>query len=331
MYSLDINLLNERAGFQPGKESGFSDSSTFSAPAAKYGKVPLYVGAGVAALSLLAVGGGWFWTGQQTAQLEVKQKDLDAKLGSLKTQESRLQQVTAQVDQVSGESKSLASVFDRVQPLSAVLQDLRENMPQGIQIDSIVQGESKEAPAPATPATPAPSNTSLISKISTVPNPEAKPSPSPTPSASPAAAPTPGTTAPAPAATTTAPTVTATLPADVPTMKLVIAGKAKSFDEVNNFILTLKQSAFFNPDDIQLNDATLKPATVLSKIGNDGTVATTDARKTHFELPKLVAYQITTSLKRVPSADLLRELERKGAVGLVTRLKTLKQQQGVKP
>ncbi len=322
MYSLDINLLNERAGFQTGKESSFSDGSTISVATDKYGKAPLYIGASVAALSLLAIGGGWLWTGQQTAQLEVKQKDLDSKLGNLKTQEQRLQQVTTQVEQVTGESKSLASVFDRVQPLSAVLQDLRESTPQGIEIDSISQGESKaEVAAPTTPATTAPSNGGLIAKISTPPNPEAKPSPSPTPSTSPTAATTPPAgTAAAPTATTTA---TTTLPADVPTTKLLISGKAKSFDDVNNFILTLKQSAFFNPDDIQLNSAKLTAPTEMKKFGGDP--------NTKLLLPSLVGYQITTSLKRVPSADLLRELERKGAVGLVTRLKTLKQQQSVKP
>jgi type IV pilus assembly protein PilN len=321
MYSLDINLLNERAGFQTGKESSFSDGSTISGATDKYGKAPLYIGASIAALSLLAIGGGWLWTGQQTAQLEVKQKDLDSKLGNLKTQESRLQQVTTQVEQVTGESKSLASVFDRVQPLSAVLQDLRESTPQGIAIDSIVQGESKpEVPAAATSATTPPSNGGLISKISTPPNPEAKPSPSTTPSGSPTAA----TTPPAGTTAATAPTpATTTLPADVPTTKLVISGKAKSFDDVNNFILTLKQSAFFNPDDIQLNSAKLTAPTEMKKFGGDP--------NTKLLLPSLVGYQITTSLKRVPSADLLRELERKGAVGLVTRLKTLKQQQSVKP
>jgi type IV pilus assembly protein PilN len=48
-------------------------------------------------------------------------------------------------------------------------------------------------------------------------------------------------------------------------------------------------------------------------------------------LPKVVEYKIQTSLKRIPSADLIRELERKGAVGLVTRLRSLQQQQAIKP
>jgi type IV pilus assembly protein PilN len=322
MYSLDINLLNERSGHQTGQESsGFSATSTMAQPA-KYGKVPLFVGAGVAALALLGSGGGWLWTNQQTERLEAKQKDLDTKLGSLKVQEARLQQVTAQVDQVTGESKSLSSVFDRVQPLSAVLQDLRENTPQGIQIDDIKQ-QSEVATTPTPTAATTPASGGLINKISTPPNPEAKPSPSSSPATT--------TTAPAPTTGTTATTTTSTVLADAPIVKLVIAGKAKSYEEVNNFVLTLKQSAFFNPDDVQLNNAELIPALPLSRVSSNGTIVATDPREPHFELPKVVGYQITTSLKRVPSGDLMRELERKGAVGLVARLKTLKQQQGVKP
>jgi type IV pilus assembly protein PilN len=326
MYSLDINLLNERAGHQTVKETGFSGESTFATPA-KYGKAPIYIGVGVAALALLSTGGGWLWTNQQTAQLEVKQKDLDTKLGSLKVQEARLQEVTDRVDQITAESKSLASVFDRIQPLSAVLQDLRENTPQGVQIDDIKQQEVKAEVAAAPPPAAKPASGGLINKISTPPNPEAKPSPG----ASPAATTTTAATTATPAAPNPAATTPSTLLADAPTTKLVIAGKAKSFEDVNNFMLTLKQSAFFNPDDTQLNDAELKPAEVVSPIASKVTSATPNAKLPNFELPRLVTYKITTSLKRVPSADLMRELERKGAVGLVTRLKTLQQQQGVKP
>ncbi len=332
MYSLDINLLSERAEYQTGKETSFSDGTTVATPA-KYGKAPLYIGAGLAAFTMLVAGGGWLWTGQQTAQLETKQKALDSKLGSLKVQEQRLQQVDAQIAQVTDESKSLTSVFDRVQPWSAILQDIRESTPQGIQIDTVTQAPTAAAPAPAAPATTTPTNGGIVSKISTPPNPEAKPAASPAPSASPAAppAPTPGTTATATTPTTpTATATTATLPADVPITKIEIVGKAKSFDEVNNFILTLKQSAFFNPDETHLLSAKLLQPLEPTQLG---TVAKSDTKPktTHLELPKLVDYRIQTSVKRIPSSDLIRELERKGAVGLVTRLRTLQQQQAVKP
>ncbi|MFM2303103.1 MAG: hypothetical protein RLZZ135_510, partial [Cyanobacteriota bacterium] len=229
MYTIDINLLNERAEYQTSKQSNFQDSSTILAPA-QSGKTPLYAGAGIAVLALLATGGGWLWTGQQTTQLEAKQKELDRQLGSLKVQEQRLQQVTAEVNQVTGEAQSLAGVFSQTQPLSAILQDLRENTPQGVQIASVIQGEAKAVPTPAATAPVAPKQGGLINKISTPPNPEAKP-------AANAASPTAATVPPASAAISPA-----TPASDVPSATLEIMGTAKSFAEVNNFVLTLKKS-----------------------------------------------------------------------------------------
>ncbi|AFY96332.1 PilN domain-containing protein [Chamaesiphon minutus] len=334
MYSLDINLLRERTDVQTDRQTDYT-SGTNVAPA-KYGKLPLFAGIGVAALTLMASGGGWLLLGQQTTQLEAKQQELDRKLGSLKVQDARLQELNGQIAQVNDETQSLASVFNQVQPLSAILQDLRESIPQGVQIATISQTESKIAAPTATAAAPAAPSGGLINKISTPPNPEATPKPgaAPTPASSPA------TVATAPSATTPTPgTPVATLPADIPTTKIEIVGTAKSFDEVNNFVLTLKQSAFFNPDDTQLASANLSSAIAsltkqkIDKPKDEITPAEQNAldRVERLELPKVVEYKIQTSIKRIPAADLIRELERKGAVGLVTRLKSLQQQQVIKP
>ncbi len=332
MYSIDINLLRERSGDPTGQQSEFI-TNTNIAPAAKYGKVPLFIGLGVAALSLLATGGGWLFLGQQTTQLEAKQKDLDQKLGSLKLQDARIAELNGQLAQVSEQTQSLASVFNQVQPWSAILQDLRESIPQGIQIAKVTQTELKVAAAPVTPVAPAPASGGLINKISTPPNPEASPKPGATPDATTPAA----STTPAPGST---PVATATLPADVPTSKIEIVGTAKSFEEVNNFMLTLKQSAFFNPDETQLISAVLNksvtPLTTNVSPENSGQsispaeqIAKDKVAK--LSLPKVVEYKIQTSIKRVPASDLMRELEQKGAVGLVTRLRSIQQQQVTKP
>lgn len=323
MYSLDINLLRERSEYQTETQGNFTSSDNSFAPR-KYSKVPMYIGAGVATLTMLATGGGWLLVGQQTTLLEAKQKDLDQKLGSLKAQDARLAQLNAQLAQSNQETQAFASVFNQIQPWSAVLQDLRESIPQGVQIASIVQSDLKgAAPAPAAAPAIKPKEGGLVAKVSTPPNPEAKLTPGSTPA--PAAAPVPS--APAPGGTTGG-----TLPAEVATAKLDISGTAKSFDEVNNFILTLKQSSFFNPEETQLLSAGLvagAPITQLEskdKIEND-----LDKPPKKLELPKVVEYKIQTSLKRTPSSELIRELERKGAVGLVTRLKSLQQQQVIKP
>jgi type IV pilus assembly protein PilN len=334
MYTIDINLLRERAEYQTGAQSEFINNTTI-APTAKYGKAPLFVGVGIAALSLLATGGGWLFLGQQTTQLEAKQKDLDQKLGSLKAQDATLAALNGQITQANDQNQSLAGVFNQVQPWSAILQDLRESIPKGIQISNISQSDVKVAVvAPATAAAPAAPSGGLVNKISTPPNPEAKPSTAPaaTPAAATPAPATPAATA-APAATGGTLVATAPIPAEVPTTKVEITGTAKSFEEVNNFMLTLKQSAFFNPDETQLVNADLGAATPLIPVPTlNGNVATVDPNNVKkMELPRIVNYKIQTSIKRVPAADLIRELERKGAVGLVARLKSLQQQQAVKP
>jgi type IV pilus assembly protein PilN len=321
MYSLDINLLSERPEYQAGRQTQFTSNTTKTTT--KYGKAPLYIGAGLTVLSLLAIGAGWIWTGDQTTKLEAKQKELDTKLGSLKAQDAQLAQITAETGQINDETQALAGVFNQIQPWSAVLQDLRESIPQGVQIANISQSEAKfsgAAPPPPPPPPPSSTGSKLLDKISSTNDPEKKPSPSPTPVATPAV----------PVAAAIPANPAAALPPEVPTTKLDITGTAKSFDEVNNFVLTLKQSAFFNPDDTQLRSATLAAAPALTKTAAP-TDATDGADTRNLELPKVVQYNIRTSLRRTPAADAIRELERKGAVGLVTRLRSLQQQQVIKP
>jgi type IV pilus assembly protein PilN len=336
MYSLDINLLRERAEYQTGQQTDLSSGRPMVARD-KYGKIPLFVGVGMAALALMATGGSWLYLGQQTTQLEAKQKDLDQKLGSLKVQDARLAELNTQVSQIAGETQSLASVFNQVQPWSAVLQDLRESIPQGIQIESVKQTTLAVSPSAPPLGAPAAPKGGLIEKVSTPPNPEAQPTTSP----SPAVATTPAPASPTALAATPAPanTAVATLPADIPTTQIEITGRGKSFEDVNNFILTLKQSAFFNPDDTHLINADLiegySALTPLKPLNSSGVQSPFEqeaaARLKRLKMPKVVNYKIQTTLKRVPATDLMQELERKGAVGLVSRLKSLKQQQPVKP
>jgi type IV pilus assembly protein PilN len=344
MYSIEINLLRERTNPQTGDQSEFINNTLTSAPTSRGNKVPMFIGAGVAVLSLFSAGAGWVLLGQQTGQLEAKQKDLDQKLGSLQAQDARLAALNTQVTQVEGESQSLASVFNQVQPWSAVLQDLKESIPQGVRIEKVVQTSIPgiTVAATAAPGTPAPSG-GIVAKISTPPDPEAKAKPSPAVTPAPVTAPSSSATnttttkanasATATPATTTPTVAAAPLPAEVPTAKLNITGTAKSFDEVNNFILTLKQSAFFNPDETQLTTATLTEPVVLTPVNATGQPVTAQpsAKLTKFQIPKVVKYEIQTTLKRVPAADLMRELEQKGAVGLVARLRSLQQQQVTKP
>ncbi|MBW4522020.1 MAG: PilN domain-containing protein [Scytolyngbya sp. HA4215-MV1] len=117
-------------------------------------------------------------------------------------------------------------------------------------------------------------------------------------------------------------------PAPPPIVVLKLAGIANNFDAVNDFLLVLQKSSFFKPEETKLVKATLgKPRTLqsLSLEGSSGG----DSSKTP-KLPPVVEFEIQTSLTEVSTSDLIREVERKGAVGLVTRIEYL-QQKGVIP
>lgn len=112
-----------------------------------------------------------------------------------------------------------------------------------------------------------------------------------------------------------------------PTTKLTISGSARSFDDVNYFLLTLKRSPFLQGDDTQLTKAELVQNPARLEV-NRPEALNQSAAKVTYTLPKLVKYEIRTTLSEDGASELIRELDRKGAVGLVTRIRTL-QQKGV--
>lgn len=106
---------------------------------------------------------------------------------------------------------------------------------------------------------------------------------------------------------------------------LEINGNAQTFNDVNDFLLSLQQSAFLKSDQTQL----LGTSQIPNPIGLDKTVLEiTEKTKERVELPPIVSYKIKTALNDVPASEILRELEQNRAVGLVTRIRTL-QDKGV--
>lgn len=269
MYSLDVNFLNDRPDIRP-QPQGTKPKQKPTAIA------PLILGVALGLLLPGVVGGLWFFLQQQTTQLETRQAELDGELQRLQIQQEKIKQLNDEIAKVQGETNDLASVFNQIKPWSAMLQEIRELIPPGVQIQSIQQTEDTTAPTPA--ASPAPD-----------------------------------------AQATSAPT---------PAMKLEISGIARSFDDVNYFLLTLQRSSFFKNNETQLVSAQL--------IANPTKLEVPESRgqstaQVTYELPKLVQYKIQTTLSDVPASELLRELDRKGAVGLVTRIRTLQDKGVIQP
>lgn len=90
-----------------------------------------------------------------------------------------------------------------------------------------------------------------------------------------------------------------------------LVGKATSYTELNDFILLLKASPLLSDADTKLISSTLQAATVDRNFN-------------------LVNFQIQTALTSKPIGEILPDLQKAGADGLVARVNLLKQQGVIK-
>ena len=275
MYSLDINFLNDRPEY---RQEGSRPKARVVATDSKR---PLLIGAAIAVALLAAAGGSLLFLQAQNASLEQRQAELDSQLGDLTAKQKQIADINSQTRQIKDETGALAGVFNLVKPWSAMMQEVRDRIPPGVQILTITQALPTGQPSPP-------------------------PSPSPSPGAPAAVSP----------------------PASV----LQITGLANSFNDVNDFLLVLQKSNFLKAENTKLLKATLQkeaPKIEPVKLKNaQGPVQNGDELP---QLPKQVEFQIETALSDVPASDLLRELDRKGAVGLVTRIEDLQRKGVIKP
>lgn len=281
MYSLDINFLKDRPDHQ---------SPEFAPKAARRKvpmgeKFPLYIGVGVG-LALPALAGALLlFVQQQTAEIVDQQADKEREIASIQGKIQQVKQIEERINIVKTQTNSVVGVFSQIRPWSAVLQDIRDRTPPNLQIIGI-----QEALLPAT-----------AQPVAASPSPSASPPSSPKAGASPTPKPTPVLPPP-------------------PSTGITITGTSRSFDEVNLFLLSLRQSSFFLSDETRLQSAQLGVnPTQIEQIRTPGQ----QGAPIIYELPEIVTYTIQTRLNNVPAQDLLAELERKGAVGLATRIRTI--------
>lgn len=98
-----------------------------------------------------------------------------------------------------------------------------------------------------------------------------------------------------------------------------ITGIGCSFDDINDFALVLQGSPLLEANTVNITDAT-KQSELLDP-NTEGTCPGTPAGQPEF----LVDYTIQANITNTPSSELIEELERRGAVGLVARLRALRE------
>jgi len=147
MYSLDINFLNDRPEYRP--EGARQKTRVVSTDS----KQPLFIGAAVAVGLLAMAVGSLLFLQAQNANLEQRQSELDSQLGDLTAKQKQIADINTQTKQIKDETGALASVFNLVKPWSAMMQEVRDRIPLGVQILTITQstptGQAAPQPSPA--------------------------------------------------------------------------------------------------------------------------------------------------------------------------------------
>ena len=100
-------------------------------------------------------------------------------------------------------------------------------------------------------------------------------------------------------------------------LKLKIGGIARSYSDVNDFVLFLQRSPFFDADQIVLG--TVNSVAWKLELENEDELPDNII----LTIPDGVKYTIEAQLANKPNSKLIKELNNKGALGLLTRLKTL--------
>lgn len=297
MYSLDINFLKDRPEYK--LDTGAKLSKARLPGSAR---TPLYLGLGVGLLLPTLVGIGWLILQSQNASLEKQVAQVDAQLNLLGIQEQELKKNQEQTQQINAETQALVTVFNQIKPWSAMLQDIRDRIPTAVQLENIKQIPlAASVPASSATAKPAqPAAKSVVAQPVTAAKKVAA-QPATKPAAQPA-------------------TLAEVAPTN-PTSMVEITGVARSFSDVNDFLITLQRSPFLKSTDTKIVKAEL--------INNP--IQLENSPDVQLTLPQVVRYTIQSSLSETQASELLRELERKGTLGLVTRIRTLQQKGIIQP
>ena len=248
MYSLDVNFLKDR-GLNTTVETQ-KQTTKKSSPIQE--KIPMAVGGVLAVLlPFLALSGAKNYEAKEAdAQDQIKQIDLE--IAKRQNENKSLEEIESQISREKTETKALVGVFDRIRPWSAILQEVGERTPPGVQVSSLSQNGSGSS------------------------------------------------------------------------SKLQISGSARSYNDVNDFVLFLQRSSFFSKKGIILGN--LSSTSLPIEVANEDVIP----EQTSLKIPGGIKYSITAQLNNVPTSKLIKELDRKGSIGVVTRLKTLEQKGAIK-
>jgi type IV pilus assembly protein PilN len=277
MYNLDINFLRDR---NPRQSIDLSRDFAQKKEPSLADKIPLALGAFVFILTP-AITFMYLKNVQAstvTVQSEIKQ--IETEIADLGNQNKKIEAADAELKKIEQETAALVGVFEQIKPWAAIMQEISDRTPPGVLVESIQQTGGVTAPASDSNAAKDAKDKDADAKDKDADAAEATP----------------------PATDTTG---------------INLAGVARSYEDVNDFVLFLQRSPFFNRQQVRINDASLTAFPV--EVENKDNLP----QNATLEIPEGIKFTISAQLNNAPASQLKEEIEKKGSIGLATRLNTL--------
>ncbi|NJK54950.1 MAG: fimbrial assembly protein [Pleurocapsa sp. SU_5_0] len=214
-----------------------------------------------------------------TAEVKTEIKQIESEIADLGNQNKKIEAANAELETVQKETTALVGVFEKIKPWAAIMQEVSDRTPPGVLVESIQQTGGVVAPASDSDTTKDAKDQDKDAKDQ-----EAE---------------------------------AATPPPATDTTGINLAGVARSYEDVNDFVLFLQRSPFFNRQQVRLNEASLTSFPV--EIENQDQLP----KNATLEIPEGIKFTISAQLNNAPASQLKGEIEKKGSIGLATRLNTL--------
>jgi type IV pilus assembly protein PilN len=212
-----------------------------------------------------------------TAEVKAEIQQIESEIADLGNQNKKIEAANAELAKVEQETAALVGVFERITPWAAIMQEVSDRTPPGVIVESMQQTGGAASVAPVPAAAPAKDGKTTED----------------------------GKTPATPVATA------------MPTTSISLAGVARTYEDVNDFVLFLQRSPFFDSQQVRINEATI--STFPMEVENKDQLP----QNATLEIPDGIKYTISAQLKNVPSSQLKGEIVKKGSIGLATRLNTL--------
>ncbi|NER00278.1 MAG: hypothetical protein F6K30_26875 [Cyanothece sp. SIO2G6] len=136
MYSLDINFLNDREERPVDVDYGGG-----GATGGQVNWTPAVLGALIGLVPAFGILGFWFITNQNIVQLQDEKIRLEGEIAAQGEVEAQVAAAEARAAEAEASARALVTVFDQIKPWSAMMFNIRETIPSGVQVQNLQQSE----------------------------------------------------------------------------------------------------------------------------------------------------------------------------------------------